>query len=320
MKGQKTTRVRPASAGGGRNSRGTPPYSTQRQEHARPQQDDVEASPTVPEGSRVLAISEIFYRLPNEIASMAGVTRHVVGGYVIHESRTPFPTSYTAGSYAASTTSSAVRGQRYYGVSSRTPPSRPPYLRTLEDPGPSNAPAVTTAPEQHSPEGPDTFLSQTPVTRRTAATAASAVLTPKRNKPVASSSAEKYKVPWTPKKAVAAKSKDRGPPQDVQTGPPCQDLTSPAPPELPAQWQQQEPATARQDGNPPEMWTVEEVANFVAGVPGCERFAEKFRQQQIDGTALFLIKVHHLVTVMNMKLGLALKMCAAIDSLPREVP
>ncbi|KAH6921889.1 hypothetical protein HPB50_006214 [Hyalomma asiaticum] len=317
MKGQKTTRVRPASAGAGRNSRGTPPYSAQRQQHAQPQQDNAEASPTVPEGGRVLAISEILYRVPNEVASMAGVTRHVVGGYVIHESRTPFSTSYAAGSYAASTTSSTVGGQRYHNVSSRTPP----YPRAVEDPGPSSASALTTAPEQDAPEGPDTFLSQTPVTKRTAAAAASAVLTPKRNKPAASSSGEKYKVPWTPKKAVAAKSKDRGPPQDVQTGPPCQDLTTPASSELPAippQRQQQQPATAQQDEKPPEKWTVEEVAKFVAGVPGCERFAEKFRQQQIDGTALFLIKEHHLVTVMNMKLGLALKMCATIDSLPRE--
>ncbi|KAH6922753.1 hypothetical protein HPB50_018793 [Hyalomma asiaticum] len=56
-----------------------------------------------------------------------------------------------------------------------------------------------------------------------------------------------------------------------------------------------------------------EVARFVAGVPGCERYAKKFRDRKIDSNALFRMK-EHLTTVMNMNLGPALKLCATIDS------
>ncbi|KAH6922752.1 hypothetical protein HPB50_018792 [Hyalomma asiaticum] len=72
MKGQETKRVRPALAGACRNSRGTPPYSTQRQQRAESQQDNAEASPTASEGGRALLISEPF-----------------VDGYFIQESLTP---------------------------------------------------------------------------------------------------------------------------------------------------------------------------------------------------------------------------------------
>ncbi|KAL3202547.1 hypothetical protein MRX96_042370 [Rhipicephalus microplus] len=82
---------------------------------------------------------------------------------------------------------------------------------------------------------------------------------------------------------------------------------------------QQEPAYPRQDwSTSPENWTVDDVAEYVSGIPGCERIAEKFRHHEIDGGALFLIKEHHLIRIMDMKLGPALKICAAIGSL-REV-
>ncbi|KAL3189132.1 hypothetical protein MRX96_003267 [Rhipicephalus microplus] len=67
--------------------------------------------------------------------------------------------------------------------------------------------------------------------------------------------------------------------------------------------------------NSPGKWTVDDVAEYVPGIPGCEHIAEKFRHHNIDGVALFLIEEHHLVKMMNMKLGTALKMCATINSL-----
>lgn len=57
------------------------------------------------------------------------------------------------------------------------------------------------------------------------------------------------------------------------------------------------------------------MAELVSGIPVCEHIAEEFRLHEIDGVALFLIKEHHLIKTMNMKLGLALKMCATINSL-----
>ncbi|KAL3208375.1 hypothetical protein MRX96_039257 [Rhipicephalus microplus] len=67
--------------------------------------------------------------------------------------------------------------------------------------------------------------------------------------------------------------------------------------------------------NSPEKWTVDDVAEFVSRIPGCEHIAEKFRHHKIDGVALFLFKEHHLVKMMNVKLGPALKLCATINSL-----
>ncbi|XP_075728871.1 sex comb on midleg-like protein 4 [Rhipicephalus microplus] len=82
---------------------------------------------------------------------------------------------------------------------------------------------------------------------------------------------------------------------------------------------QQESAYPRQNwSTSPENWTVDDVAEYVSGIPGCERIAEKFRHHEIDGGALFLIKEHHLIRTMSMKLGPALKICATIGSL-REV-
>ncbi|KAL3202551.1 hypothetical protein MRX96_042374 [Rhipicephalus microplus] len=79
---------------------------------------------------------------------------------------------------------------------------------------------------------------------------------------------------------------------------------------------QQERAYPLQNcSNSPENWTVDEVAEYVSGIPGCERIAEKFRHHEIDGGALFLIKERHLMRTMDMKLGPALKMCATIGSL-----
>ncbi|KAL3177761.1 hypothetical protein MRX96_038899 [Rhipicephalus microplus] len=67
--------------------------------------------------------------------------------------------------------------------------------------------------------------------------------------------------------------------------------------------------------NSPEKWTVDDVAEYVSEIPGCEHITEKFRHHKIDSVALFLIKEHNLMKMMNMKLGPALKMCATINSL-----
>lgn len=69
--------------------------------------------------------------------------------------------------------------------------------------------------------------------------------------------------------------------------------------------------------NSPEKWTVDEVAQYISGIPGCENMAEKFRHHEIDGGALFLIKEHHLMMAMDVRLGPALKVCAAIGALHR---
>lgn len=55
-------------------------------------------------------------------------------------------------------------------------------------------------------------------------------------------------------------------------------------------------------------WTVDDVVHFVASVESCQEYAEKFREQSIDGTSLPLLTEDHLTVYMGMRLGPALKL------------
>ncbi|XP_022238632.1 polyhomeotic-like protein 2 isoform X3 [Limulus polyphemus] len=70
----------------------------------------------------------------------------------------------------------------------------------------------------------------------------------------------------------------------------------------------------------PLKWTVQEVYEFIRGLPGCSDYADEFRSQEIDGQALLLLKEDHLMSAMCMKLGPALKICARISTLKEETP
>ncbi|XP_064642191.1 polyhomeotic-like protein 2 isoform X2 [Lineus longissimus] len=69
----------------------------------------------------------------------------------------------------------------------------------------------------------------------------------------------------------------------------------------------------------PSKWTVDEVYEFIRLLPGCDTHAYEFKQQEIDGQALLLLKEDHLMSAMNIKLGPALKICARINSLKEEL-
>jgi hypothetical protein len=59
---------------------------------------------------------------------------------------------------------------------------------------------------------------------------------------------------------------------------------------------------------------VSDVCEFIRTLPGCSDYVEDFAIQETEGQALMLLKEDHLMTVMSMKLGLALKICAKIDT------
>ncbi|KAM4871995.1 sterile alpha motif domain-containing protein 11 [Thomomys bottae] len=59
-------------------------------------------------------------------------------------------------------------------------------------------------------------------------------------------------------------------------------------------------------------WNVEDVCNFVGGLPGCGEYARVFREQGIDGETLPLLTEEHLLTTMGLKLGPALKIRAQV--------
>lgn len=75
-------------------------------------------------------------------------------------------------------------------------------------------------------------------------------------------------------------------------------------------------------GKPPESWTVEEVEAFMYSIPDFAMHARKFRIHLIDGEAMFLLEIRHLVRIMKIKLGPALKIYSVIDLLrsPSQCP
>lgn len=60
-------------------------------------------------------------------------------------------------------------------------------------------------------------------------------------------------------------------------------------------------------------WSVAEVCDFIRALPGCADYAEDFENQEIDGQALLLLKPNNLVSVMNIKLGPALKIIDRVN-------
>ncbi|MEQ2282968.1 hypothetical protein AMECASPLE_006308 [Ameca splendens] len=54
----------------------------------------------------------------------------------------------------------------------------------------------------------------------------------------------------------------------------------------------------------PAQWSVEEVCKFISSLQGCEELAAQFLSQEIDGQALLLLREDHLISTMNIKLGI----------------
>jgi len=65
---------------------------------------------------------------------------------------------------------------------------------------------------------------------------------------------------------------------------------------------------------PAVLWSAEDVVSFIRDIPGCDRYADRFLEEEIDGQALMLIKEEHLVHSMGIKLGPALKISAHLRS------
>uniref|UniRef100_A0A182JAM9 SAM domain-containing protein n=1 Tax=Anopheles atroparvus TaxID=41427 RepID=A0A182JAM9_ANOAO len=72
-------------------------------------------------------------------------------------------------------------------------------------------------------------------------------------------------------------------------------------------------AANAEEGSSILRWSVQDVYEFIRGLPGCSDYAEDFVNQEIDGQALLLLKENHLVSTMDMKLGPALKIVARVN-------
>ncbi|KAH9360601.1 hypothetical protein HPB48_007578 [Haemaphysalis longicornis] len=68
----------------------------------------------------------------------------------------------------------------------------------------------------------------------------------------------------------------------------------------------------------PRTWTVQEVADCVRSIPGCEDCGEKFSWHQIDGAALFLLTRDDILTTMDIRLGPAVKIWDKVKTLREQ--
>ncbi|KAF5922153.1 hypothetical protein HPG69_007039 [Diceros bicornis minor] len=62
-----------------------------------------------------------------------------------------------------------------------------------------------------------------------------------------------------------------------------------------------------------QKWTVNDVHDFISGLPGCSDYAQVFKDHAIDGETLPLLTEEHLRSTMGLKLGPALKIQSQVS-------
>uniref|UniRef100_UPI00398ECFA4 lethal(3)malignant brain tumor-like protein 4 isoform X2 n=1 Tax=Pristiophorus japonicus TaxID=55135 RepID=UPI00398ECFA4 len=85
--------------------------------------------------------------------------------------------------------------------------------------------------------------------------------------------------------------------------------------DLPLCWEQHcklLPGVVNFQASKVSKWSIDEVANFVQTLPGCEEQAKMFKEEQIDGEAFLLLTQMDIVKIMSIKLGPALKIYNSI--------
>uniref|UniRef100_A0A8C6TEK5 Sterile alpha motif domain containing 7 n=1 Tax=Neogobius melanostomus TaxID=47308 RepID=A0A8C6TEK5_9GOBI len=60
-------------------------------------------------------------------------------------------------------------------------------------------------------------------------------------------------------------------------------------------------------------WTVNDVYNFINGIPTCSEYAQTFKEHMIDGETLPLLSEEHLLDTLGLKLGPALKIRSQVS-------
>ncbi|KAL5491042.1 hypothetical protein EMCRGX_G016257 [Ephydatia muelleri] len=68
------------------------------------------------------------------------------------------------------------------------------------------------------------------------------------------------------------------------------------------------------NGTPIYEWTVDDVSNFLTAL-GYEAYIDRFVEHEVDGKALTLIKDHHLLMTLKLRLGPTLKICEHVNLL-----
>lgn len=71
---------------------------------------------------------------------------------------------------------------------------------------------------------------------------------------------------------------------------------------------------AHPTGLPLSSWTIEDVGEFLTYL-GYEAYIDKFVDHEIDGKALALVRDHHLLMTMKLRLGPTLKICEHVHAI-----
>lgn len=67
-------------------------------------------------------------------------------------------------------------------------------------------------------------------------------------------------------------------------------------------------------GTPLQAWTIEDVGDFLTAL-GYEAYLDRFVEHEIDGKALSLVKDHHLLMTLKLRLGPTLKICEHVNAI-----
>ena len=67
-------------------------------------------------------------------------------------------------------------------------------------------------------------------------------------------------------------------------------------------------------GTPLYDWSVDDVGEFLSSL-GYEAYIDKFAEHEIDGRALSLVRDHHLLMTMKLRLGPTLKICEHVQAI-----
>lgn len=65
---------------------------------------------------------------------------------------------------------------------------------------------------------------------------------------------------------------------------------------------------------PLQGWSVEDVGEFLTFL-GYEAYVDRFVEHEIDGKALSLVKDHHLLMTLKLRLGPTLKICEHVNAI-----
>lgn len=67
-------------------------------------------------------------------------------------------------------------------------------------------------------------------------------------------------------------------------------------------------------GTPLHQWSIDDVGEFLTYL-GYEAYIDKFQEHEIDGHALSLVKDHHLLMTLKLRLGPSLKIVQQVNAL-----